>query len=86
MPNITDQKKLLRDFVLEFVSKGPTVRGWEGACPKCPLCGCYVLKGCGYDECHCGNITIDSDMLRVHVGNSLESDVETFNTKRRAKG
>jgi hypothetical protein len=86
MPSITDQEKLLRDFVLEFVSKGPTARGWEGAYLKCPLCGYYVLKGRGYDKCRCGNITIDSDMLRVHIGNSLESDVETFNAKRRAMG
>lgn len=83
MPSITDQEKLLRDFELESVSKGPKDGMWSCHYLKCPLCGHYVLKGSGYDECTCGNISIDSDMLRVTVQKSKEIDIETFNAVKK---
>lgn len=79
MPQITDQQRLLRDNTLVFVSKGPLNGMWRCHFLKCPKCGYYVLKGNGYDECSCGNIKIDSDMLRVCVFDSAESEVECFN-------
>ena len=78
MPQITDQDELLARFHLERVSMGPTGRGWEGEYLKCPKCGNFVLKGKGYDECSCGNISVDSDMLRITVRHSAEEDVETY--------
>jgi len=84
MPNITDQETLLRDYTLEFVSKGPKDGMWRCSHLKCPICGYYVLKGAGYDECLCGNISIDSDYLRVTVLKTPESEVETFNAIRKA--
>jgi|GEM_PF-3412465 len=83
MPRITDQDKLLRDFELEYVSNGPKDGMWRCHYLKCPLCGYYVLKGNGYDECTCGNISIDSDMLRVAVKISKENDIETFNAVKK---
>ena len=85
MPSITNQEKLFQDYVLEFVSKGPTARGWEGHYLKCPICGYYVKKGRGYDECLCGNISIDSDMLRVTVEKTPERGVETYFARKRIK-
>lgn len=82
MPQITDQERLIRDYELEFVSKGPKDGMWRGQYLKCPNCGYYVLKGAGYDECPCGNITIDSDMLRVSI-NSSENEVEVYNAKKK---
>lgn len=84
MPSITNQEKLLRDYDLTFISKGPKDHGWIGHYLKCPLCGYFVLKGKGYDQCICGNISIDSDMLRVTVS-SPESEVETYNATRKIK-
>ena len=78
MPQITDQTQLLEQFTLERISRGPTKRGWEGEYLKCPRCGYFVFKGKGYDECACGNISVDSDMLRVTIKNSSEEDIETF--------
>src|SRR4051812_27452772 len=79
MPQITDQERLLRENTLVFVSKGPLDGLWRCHYLKCPTCGYYVLKGNGYDECLCGNIVIDSDMLRVCIVNAPESEVECFN-------
>lgn len=79
MPHITDQARLLREHELVFVSKGPIDGMWRCQYLKCPRCGYFVLKGNGYDECPCGNIVTDSDMLRVHVTRSPESDVECYN-------
>jgi len=39
----------------------------------------FEFKGAGYDECECCNISIDSDMLRVTVKETPESEVEAFN-------
>jgi len=83
MPQITNQQKLLKDNILAFVSKGPKDGMWRCHYLKCPICNYYVYKGKGYDECTCGNISIDSDMLRVSVSKSLESDIETFNARPR---
>jgi hypothetical protein len=63
MPQITNQEKLSKDYELIFIAKGPKDNGWVGHYLKCPLCGYFVLKDKGYDECTCGNISIDSDML-----------------------
>ena len=78
MPNITNQEKLFREYDLEFVSKGPKDGMWRCHYLKCPNCGYYVLKGKGYDECLCGNISIDSDYMRITVLNMPESEIETF--------
>jgi len=83
MPSITDQEKQLKDYDLELVSKGPKDEMWRCHYLKCPLCGYYVQKGSGYDECACGNISIDSDMLRVSVLKSNESNIETFNAEKK---
>ncbi len=85
MPSMTDQEKLQRDYILEFVSKGPTEKGWEGHYLKCPICGYYLKKGKGYDICTCGNISIDSDMLRVTVQETSEKDVETYYAIRKTE-
>ena len=79
MPQITNQKKLLEKYELKFVSKGPVDKLWQGQYLKCPICNYFVLKGKGYDECSCGNISIDSDMLRVSVDKSKESEIEVYN-------
>jgi len=83
MPHITDQIKLKRDYDLSLVSQGPKDGMWRGQYLKCPLCGYFVLKGAGYDECTCGNISVDSDMLRVAVGKTPESEVEVYDAKRK---
>ncbi len=80
---IIKQEKLLRDYDLQFVAKGPTEKGWVAHYLKCPLCGYYVYKGRGYDKCPCGNISIDSDMLIVSVRYSPQSEVEQYNEVRR---
>lgn len=85
MPQITDQDRLIRENVLVFVSKGPIGGMWRCNYLKCPLCRYYVLKGSGYDECRCGNIQVDSDMLRVAVRSTLESEIETFNARKKAQ-
>jgi len=85
MPQITDQEKLLRENTLVLVSRGPLDGMWKGQYLKCPKCGYYVLKGTGYDECKCGNIVIDSDMLRVMVKNSAESEIDSFNAAKRTR-
>lgn len=74
----SDQDRVLRDHDLVFLSKGPVAGMWRCQYLKCPLCGSYVLKGANYDRCTCGKITIDSDMLRVVVQQSSESDVESY--------
>jgi hypothetical protein len=68
---------------LEFVSKGPIEGMWRGEYLKCPICNYYVLKGKGYDECTCGNISVDSDMLRVAIVKSPESLIEVYNAKKK---
>jgi len=83
MPQITDQSKLMRDYDLEFVSKGPLDGMWRCHYLKCPKCNYFVYKGTGYDECECGNISIDTDMLRVTVLETPESEVETYNAIRK---
>jgi hypothetical protein len=75
VPQITDQERFVRENILAFVSKGPLDGMWRCAYLKCPRCGYYVLRGGGYDECPCGNIAIDSDMLRVQVQDTPESEV-----------
>lgn len=82
MPSITDQEKLLQDYVLKLVAKGPSWRGWIGEYLKCPLCGYFVHKGPGYDQCKCGNIRIDSDMFRVSV-QTPEAEVEQYKAVKR---
>ena len=79
MPSITDQSQLLRDNKLLFVSKGPQDGMWRCEYLKCPVCQYYVLKGSGYDECNCGSISIDSDMLRVITTSIDEAEIECFN-------
>lgn len=85
MPHITDQVRLLKDYDMEFVSSGPVDGMWRCHYLKCPRCEYYVLKDAGYDECHCGNISIDSDMLRVTVSITPESEVETYNAVEKLK-
>ncbi len=84
MPHVTNQEKLRRDFQLTLVSRGPNEGAWRGNYLKCPLCGYFVLKGAGYDECTCGNISIDSDMLRVSVRQTPESEVDVYDATRRS--
>ena len=83
MPQITDQEKLLKEYNLVLVSKGPKDGMWRAQYLKCPFCNYYVLKGEGYDECPCGNISMDSDMLRVCVEKCDESEIETYNAVKR---
>lgn len=85
MPQVTDQSRLLRDYDLQFLGKGPRAGMWRCQYLKCPECGYYVCKGGGYDECLCGNISIDSDYLRVIVARSDEFEIETFNAQPRGR-
>lgn len=85
MPCITDQQRLFRENELVFVSKGPLAGMWRCHYLKCPRCGYYVLKGAGYDECPCGNIAMDSGMMRGSVRDSAESDVECYDSKPQSK-
>ena len=85
MPNITNQEKLFQEYDLKFVSKGPKNGMWHCHYLRCPVCGYYVLKGSGYDECLCGNISIDSDYLRVTVSKTSESEIETFNAIKKKR-
>ena len=78
MPQITDQERLLRENSLVLISMGPLDGRWRAEYLKCPRCEYYVLKGAGFDECPCGNIAVDSDMLRVQVSDTLESEVECY--------
>lgn len=78
MPQITDQASLLRGYDLEFVANGPLNGMWRCHYPKCSKCDYYVLKGAGYDECRCGNISIDSEMLSVTISKTPESEIETY--------
>jgi hypothetical protein len=80
IPQITDQERLLRNFDLVFISNGPKDGMWWGHYLKCPICGYYASKGAGFDECPCGNIVVDSGMLRVSIEHSSESDVECYDT------
>jgi hypothetical protein len=84
MPHITDQEKLKRNYRLRLVSIGPKGGMWRGHYLKCPLCGYLVLKGNGYDECTCGNITIDSAWLRVSV-ETPESEVKVYNATKKTR-
>src|SRR5712672_3026802 len=84
MPHITDQEKLKRDYLLRLFSIGPKDGMWRGHFLKCPVCDYFVFKGDGYDECTCGNITIDSAWLRVSVGRP-ESGVKVYNATKRQK-
>ncbi len=86
MPQITDQEKLLREYELVWVSKGPLNGMWRGDYLKCPTCDYYVLKGMCYDACPCGNISIDSDILRVCIVNTPESEVEVYNARKNCFG
>ena len=70
-------------FTLELLSHGPTQAGWEGDYLLCPECNTFVLKGGGNRSCECGNLFIDSDMLRVSVVNGLESSISTYRAKPR---
>lgn len=83
MPQVTDQIRLLRDYDLVFVSKGSVDGMWRCHYLKCPKCTYYVFKGAGYDECLCGNISIDSDMLRVTISETPESEIETYNAYKK---
>ena len=83
MPHITDQVKLQRDFELRLISIGPEDGMWRGQYLKCPLCHYFVLKGVGYDECTCGNISVDSDMLRIAIRTTPESDVEVYDAEKK---
>jgi hypothetical protein len=86
MPHITNQEKLKQKYKLQLVSQRPKDGMWQGDYLKCPLCGYFVLKGGGYDECMCGNISVDSDMLGISVRQSRESDVEVYDATERAEG
>jgi hypothetical protein len=86
MPHVTNQEKLKRKYRLTLVSKGPKDGMWQGHYLKCPLCGYFVLKAGGYDECTCGNISMDSDMLRVSVRETAESEVEVYDATERTGG
>ena len=72
-----------RRFSLALVSRGPKDGRWVGAYLRCPSCDYYVSKGPGFDECPCGNIAIDSDMLRVAVRQTPEAEVETYDAVRK---
>ena len=77
MPQITDQTRLLRDYKLVLAAdREDGMLG--GQYIRCPNCGDYVSKGAGYDECSCGNIFVDSDMLRVSVRDPMTSRLECY--------
>lgn len=84
MPQITNQVALLRDYTLQLVSTGPKDGQWVGQYLKCPICGYFVLKGAGYDECLCGNISWILTTLRVVVRKTPESQVEIYNAAKNA--
>jgi hypothetical protein len=48
---------------------------WKGRYLLCPFCDEFVLKGNGYGKCKCGNLGIDSDMLRVHLERSTFNEI-----------
>lgn len=77
-PTVVEEATLKQSFTLEFVSHGPTERGWEGHYLKCPECKFLVQKGGGCHACPCGNIEVDSGMLRVFVHRGTESSVDTY--------
>ncbi len=77
MPQITNQKKLFKDFDISLLTTGPK-GGWTGAYLKCPICSYFVFRGAGYDQCPCDNIVIDSDYCRVTVKDSAESEIEVY--------
>jgi hypothetical protein len=83
VPQITNQEQLIHKNELVFVSRGPLDGMWRCHYLKCPQCGYLVLKGGGYDECRCGTIRIDSDMLRVIVSGVPESEIECFDAIQR---
>jgi hypothetical protein len=80
LPTQATEATLKERFELEFVSHGPTERGWEGDYLRCPVCTTFVLKGHVTHACPCGNIAIDSAMLRVTVEKGPESPVDTYKT------
>ena len=65
-----------------FVSQGPSPSGWIGQYYLCPLCGYYVDRN-KYDECECGNITIDVDYCRISVNRTPHCEVKVFNASRK---
>ncbi|EEF60867.1 hypothetical protein Cflav_PD4036 [Pedosphaera parvula Ellin514] len=84
MAQKTDQKKLLAEFDLVFLSKGPGEHGWIGQFYRCPLCGYYADRN-KYDICECGNICIDVDYCRVSVSKTPESEIEVYNATKKIK-
>jgi hypothetical protein len=84
MAEKTDQNKLLENFELEFISKGPTEEGWIGQYYRCPICKYYVDRT-KYDECDCGNISIDVDYCRIIVEKCEESEIKVYNVKKKIK-
>ena len=84
MPEKTDQKKLLENYELEFISKGSTDKGWIGQYYLCPICRYYVDRT-KYDECDCGNISIDVDYCRISVEKCKESEIEVYNANKNTK-
>ena len=77
-PALATETELRATFLLEFVAHGPTAQSWEGDYLKCPECLTFVHKGGDNHRCPCGNVCIDSDMLRVIVTNGPESTIETY--------
>jgi hypothetical protein len=72
-----NQRNLVEEYYLKLVKIGST-DGWKGDYLQCPLCGYYVYKGNGYDKCPCGNISVDSDMLRVTIEKCSEMEIKQF--------
>jgi hypothetical protein len=81
----TDQAALLRDYRLILVSRGPTSLGWSGRFYLCPLCGYYTDRT-KYDECNCGNVTIDVDCCRISIRDCPESQIEVYNAIPKRRG
>lgn len=71
------QKDLLTGYFLMPVEP-ESESGWKGSHLLCPSCGYYVYKGPGNDSCPCGNISINSDMLRVTIENFSEAEIQQF--------
>ena len=83
MSKLISQENLTRKFNLVFISKGPLDGMWQCDYLKCPICGYFVFKGKGYDKCLCGNISIDSDALRVVVLKTPKSEIETYKATKK---
>jgi hypothetical protein len=76
MAPLTDQKWLVENFNIEIIQYGPQP-SWpvaEWIYLQCPRCHYYVWTN-DYDECACGNLSIDVGYSRISVNHKPEDTV-----------